>query len=119
MIKIKKRVMKLNEFENSVWYRAACSCGDERCDLTLELEKDEEISSMIFLNMYKNLYWSSHWKSDNKLFNLWLRIKVAAKVLFTGYIKIEESFIFKGEEQIDDFMDALKEGRDYLNNTPE
>lgn len=110
--------MKLHEFEDSVFYRAACCCGNEKCDLTLELERDEDIDNMIFLNMYKNLYWSSHWGSNNCLFNFWLRIKAALRVLFTGYIKVEESFIFKGEEQINDFLDALKKGLDYL-NTPE
>ena len=102
------------EMSVNLYYRAACSCGDEGCDLTLELEKDKECS-MIFLNMYKNLYWSSHWKSDNFFKNKWIRIKAALKMLFTGYVKIEESFIFKGDEQIDAFLNALKEGREYLN----
>jgi len=113
-----KRIMKLHEFEDVIYYRAACSCGDARCDLTLELEKDKKCG-MVFLNMDKNLYWSSHWQSDNFFKNRWLRIKAAFKMLFTGYVEIEESFIFRGDEQIDAFIDALKEGRDYLNNTPE
>lgn len=74
---------------------------------------------MIFLNMYKNVYWSSYWKSDNFFRNIWIRIQASLKVLFTGYIKMEESFIFQGDEQIDAFLNALKEGRDYLDNTPE
>lgn len=109
-----KRIMKLYEFGDSVYYRAACSCGDSKCDLTLELEKEKDID-MIFLNMYKNLYWSSHWKSDNFFKNKWIRIKAAFRMLFTGYIKIEETFMFKGDEQIDAFLDTLKEGREYLN----
>jgi hypothetical protein len=113
-----KRVMKLNEFENAIYYRASCSCGEPKCDLTIELEKDEGLPDMIFLNMYKNLYWSSYWQSDNFFKNAWIRIKGAFKMLFTGYVKVEESFIFQGDKQIDAFLNALKEGRDYLNNTP-
>lgn len=107
--------MELHKFGDAIYYRAACSCGDDKCDLTLELEKDKKCG-MIFLNMYKNLYWSSHWQSDNFFKNMWIRVKAALKMLFIGYVKIEESFIFKGDEQIDAFLNALKEGREYLNN---
>ena len=110
-----KRIMELHKFGDAIYYRAACSCGDDKCDLTLELEKDKKCG-MIFLNMYKNLYWSSHWQSDNFFKNMWIRVKAALKMLFIGYVKIEESFIFKGDEQIDAFLNALKEGREYLNN---
>jgi len=112
-----KRVMKLNEFEGAIYYRASCSCGEPKCDLTIELEKEKDVD-MICLNIYKNLYWSSHWQSDNFFKNMWIRIKGALKMLFVGYVKVEESFIFQGDEQINAFLDALKEGRDYLNNTP-
>jgi hypothetical protein len=113
-----KRIMKLHEFNEAVYYRASCSCGESKCDLSIELER-EKGSDMIFLNMYKNVYWSSYWKSDNFFKNIWIRIQASLKVLFTGYIKMEESFIFQGDEQIDAFLNALKEGRDYLDNTPE
>jgi hypothetical protein len=112
-----KRVMKLNEFEDAIYYRASCSCGEPKCDLTIELEKGKDVD-MIFLNMYKTLYWSSHWQSDNFFETMWIRIKGALKMLFIGYVRVEESFIFQGDDQIDAFLDALKEGRDYLNNTP-
>ena len=105
--------MKVHEFDDAIYYRVSCSCGDQDCDLTLELERDKDCD-MISLNMYKKLYWSSHWQSDNFFKNMWIRIKGALKMLFVGYVKVEESFIFEGDEQINAFLDALKEGRDYL-----
>ena len=107
------RIMKVHEFEKAIYYRASCSCGEPDCDLTLELERDDDCK-MIFLNMYKNLCWSAHWRSDNFFQILWRKIKMACRILFTGYTKVEECFIFCGDEQIDDFLNALKEGRNYL-----
>lgn len=35
-------------------------------------------------------------------------------MLFKGYIEVEESFILRGEEHIDSFIEALEEGKQYL-----
>ena len=107
------KIMKLDEYENSIYYRAACSCTDSRCDLSLDLELDKELD-MIFLNMYEDLYYASYWKSDNWFIDKWYRIKGAVKLLFTGRIKVEDSFIFQGEEQINDFVNAIKQGMEQL-----
>lgn len=113
MSEISKNVMQLHEFEGSVWYRLVCQCGSPRCDLTIELENDRDVSS-VYLNFYKHLAWSSYWGDDNKWYkNFWLRIKCSLRVLFTGYVKVEESFLMQ-EEQIDGFIQALKEGREKL-----
>ena len=114
MSKVDKSVMKIHEWEKAITYRVACNCGDEKCDMTLDLEKDDNLC-MIFLNIYKNLHWSSYWGSTNWFKNIWLRIKCALKVLFTGYIEIQESFIMR-EDQINGFIKALEEGKDYLKN---
>ena len=108
-----KNVMKIHEFEDTVYYRAACNCGSSKCDLTIELEADKDLQ-MIYMNMYKDVYWSAYWKSDNFLGGIWVRIKAALRVLFNGYIEVEESFILQGDEQIDAFMDAIQEGREHL-----
>jgi hypothetical protein len=109
------RIMEIHKFEDAIFYRAACDCGSPDCDLTLELEKDKDLD-MIYLNMYKNLSWSSYWNDDDKWYkNLWCRIKCAIKILFTGYIKVEESFILRDHEQIKSLMDALIDGMESLN----
>jgi len=35
-------------------------------------------------------------------------------MLFKGYVEIEESFLLRGEEHIDSFIEALKEGKEYV-----
>jgi hypothetical protein len=103
------RIMKISEFDDAVYYRASCCCGDPACDLTLELEKDVE-SRVIFLNMYKKFRWSVY-DIDNNFFKVfWSKIKTIFKILFLGYMETEECFIFEGEEQIVSFLNSLKEG---------
>jgi hypothetical protein len=106
--------MTLHEFEKSIFYRAACECGSEDCDLTLELEKDSDIHQ-ITLALYKDLYWAAYWHDDDKWYkNLWLRIKAALRILFIGRIKVEESFLFGSREQIEDFIKALESGMEII-----
>ena len=64
---ISRNVMKTNEFEDSIYYRVACSCNSNEHDVTIEFERDQEIPSMIFLNFYKNIAWCSHWGNLNIL----------------------------------------------------
>jgi len=112
------KVMKIHEFEDAVYYRASCDCGASHCDLTIELERDKEVD-MIFMNMYKDVHWCSYWQADGFFKETWVKIKAALRILFNGHIKVEESFIFKGDDHIDAFLNAIKEGRDYLKNNPE
>ena len=109
--------MKTEKFDNSIFYRIACSCGTDGHDLTLEFEHDKRFPHMLFLNMYKKLAWSSYWGMNNTWYkNIWKRITGAAKMLFKGYIEVEESFILKGEDHIDSFIEALEEGKGYMSN---
>ena len=111
---ISKNVMKTNEFEDSIYYRAACTCGDSDHDITIEFEWNDDIPSMIFLNFYKNIAWCSHWGNNLSWYEkLWKRIKASLKILFTGYIELEESFILS-EDNIEPFIKALIEGEEYI-----
>lgn len=108
------KIMKTYECDNTIFYRASCDCGSPECDLILELEKNKDLE-MVFLNLYKKLRWSSYWgDGDIWYINLWRRIKYAIKVLFTGYIEVEETFIFKDSQQIEHFTTAINEGIEKL-----
>ena len=116
---ISNKVMKTEEFEDSIYYRIACSCGSDDHDMTIEFEHDKKFPSMLFVNMYKKLAWSSYWGMDNTWYkNIWKRITGAAKMLFKGYIEVEESFILKGEDHVDSFIKALEEGKVYIKSGP-
>jgi hypothetical protein len=110
---ITKNAMKTLEFEDSIYYRVACSCASDEHDITIELERDEEIPSMIFLNFYKKIAWCSHWGNLNIFGRAWKRIKCSFLMLFTGYVELEESFILSNDN-IDSFIKALIEGQEYL-----
>lgn len=108
---IEKNVMQILSSEKNIIYRMSCDCMDPECDLILELEKDDD--GFIFLNLYKNLEWASYYNDDVWYKRLWRRIRCAFKVLFTGYIRVEETFVMR-EPQIDGFIKALKEGKEHL-----
>jgi len=112
---ISKNVMKTFEFDDSIYYRVACHCGTDGHDITIEFEKDDKVPSMIFLNFYKNLSWCSRWGKLNIFQRFWNRLTGALKMLFTGYIEVEESFILS-EDNIEPFIEALKEGKGYIEN---
>ena len=107
------RVMTIHEFEDSVYYRAACSCGSHEHEVTIEVEIDKDIN-MVSINFYKNIAWCSHWGSPNFFQRCWLKIKAVFKIIFTGYIELEEGFLMDSEEQIQDFINALEEGKKHV-----
>ena len=111
---ISNKVMKTAEYDDSVYYRLPCSCGSDDHDITLEFEHDKKFPGMLFLNMYKDLAWSSYWGDRNIFERIWKKLKVAFRILFVGYIEVEESFIFQGEDQIDSFIEALTEGKESM-----
>lgn len=111
--KISTGVMKTAQFSNAVYYQVGCSCQDKDCNMTLELEVHDGI---MFLNLYKDLAVSVYWQDDGFFKKLWRRIKYAARIFFTGYIKLEESHVLQGEDQINNFIAALQEGKELLKN---
>lgn len=108
---ISKNVMKTDEFKDSIFYRAACSCGSNEHDVTIEFEIDEDIPSMLFLNFHKKVAWCPSWSNLNLFQRIGSRIACSLEMIFTGYIELEESFIIQGEEDINSFIEALKEGK--------
>ena len=109
-------IMKTAEFDDSIYYRAACACGADEHDVTIEFEKDQH-TTMLFLNFYKTIAWCSHWGNELNWFQrIWKRISASFKMLFTGYIDLEESFILT-EKSIEPFIKALIEGEEYMKKT--
>jgi len=106
------RTMKIEQFEDDVYYRAACSCGNSEHDVTIEFEKDEDGDINLFF--HKKVCYTSRWTANNIFSDFWLRLKGALKLLFTGYIELEESFMLEKGEHIDSFIKALEEGREEL-----
>ena len=66
------------------------------------------------MNFYKQLAWSAYWGTDNWLHQQWGKLKAIYRIIFWGYIEIEESIIFQDQEHIDGFIQALNEGQEKL-----
>lgn len=111
---ISKNVMKMNEFNESIYYRVACDCGSNEDDVTIEFEFEKDCPDIIFLNFHKNILWSYNWGNLNWLQRLWRRITCSLTMLFKGRIELEESFILRGESNIDGFIEALIEGKSLI-----
>jgi len=114
------KIAKVMEFDDAVYYRAMCACGSDDCGLTLELEYDHGLDDIV-LTIYTKLTYCSwygispvdkfYWFKD-----MWQRIKGAFKLLSTGQIRLEESFLFNEAKQIDDFITAIQEGKEKMQN---
>lgn len=108
------RVMRTHEFNDAIYYRVTCDCGEPRCDLTLEFEHDKEIG-YISLNIYKNLIASAHWGGCWNHFDfirVWKnKIKIIFTIIFKGYVEVCEGTLLKDIEHIDNFIKALEEGK--------
>jgi len=107
---ISNRVMKVSEFRDAVYYKVDCDCGSDDHIVTIEMEYDKDFGD-ISMNFYKQVSWSSHWGNYNWFERTWECIKAATKILFTGWIDLEESFLIQGGDHLDTFIDALNEGR--------
>ena len=108
---IKKNVMKIAEFDDSIYYRASCDCGHPDCDLELSVEKEKDIEHMYYLIITGTLKCSAAFSDDDKWYkNFFIRIKYILKILFFGYIETSSDFIMK-KEQLDAFEEVIKEAR--------
>jgi len=108
---ISNRVMKMDEFKEAIFYKADCSCGEDDHITTIEMEYDSQIND-ISINFYKTIAWCSHWNNYNWFERVWKQLKASIKLLFTGYIELEEIFTLEGGEHLNTFIEALHEGRD-------
>jgi len=108
--KISKGVMKTSEWENEVTYRVMCDCGSNDHDASVSMEYDKELNyfSLVF---WKNICWCSRWGVDTWYEKLWKRVSCSLKMLFTGYIEVEEELLIRDLDHIDDFITALIDGR--------
>lgn len=110
---IKKGIMKVSETDISVTYRVMCDAETKECDTTIDFEYDKDIDT-IFVNFYKDLCWSPHINYGNFFVRGYRRIKCALRVLFVGYIRVNESLIMKDIEHIDNFVELLQEGKEEI-----
>ena len=111
-----KNIAEVHNANRMITYKAICGCTGDEDIHTLILECDRKFQ-LITLTLYANTsydFWmeNSPWYYWPK--NVWRRIKKALILIFTGYIKQESSFLFQDKKTIEDYINALKEGIEYL-----
>lgn len=114
--KISYRVLKHEIEPLCVWYKVECGCGDDEHTLDIEFEHDKNAPEYIWITFSKKLFWSSYRDCNHWYESFWRRLKCSIKMLLTGYIEVEESFILNGEKHIDSFIMALNEGKQHILN---
>ena len=117
MGEISKGVMKKFEDDIDILYECACSCGDKDHNVDIEFTYDKEFY-MVEMNFYKDVMWCASWE-PTWYKNLWKRITGSLKMLLTGRIVLEESFLIEDLENMDNIITALIEGRRKLANSLE
>lgn len=53
----RNRIMKMDEYDDHVQYRAACQCGSEDCDMHLFFSIDKDLNNIV-LEIFKKLHWA-------------------------------------------------------------
>ena len=107
---MQNKLMKIKEYsDGSSSWRVACDCHDPNHDCQLWFERSVEDEPRIqdislMLSMEVGIY-----KNYNLLENLWRRISIAAKVLFTGYHTATGEVILD-EDGIKALQFALEQG---------
>lgn len=110
-----KNIMKMTEGKTYTFYRAACSCGHVDDDITLSIAATD--LGTVELEIYTNSVSSdNYYRSDySALRNWWsgacFRLNAALRIIFTGYHKTETLFVMNGDEQINEFIAAIREGQ--------
>lgn len=102
-----KKICTLDEFDDTIIFKAHCGCANDSHIQTLFLERSEDDLS---LSIYCNTN-TPYWKDT-----FFERLKKAIKLVFTGYIEYETSFIFTDKQQVNDYVNALIIGIAKLNN---
>jgi len=98
-------------FDDSLWYVVRCDCGRKECAADIEIEVDKY--GIMILSFYKKLFYDC-W-SDSIWAKFKHRVKGILKLIFNGYLEVEESLVISDVKHIDAFIDALFEARNHLN----
>lgn len=112
------RISKTAEGKDYIYFRASCSCGNDRDSHVIKISDDLDNLGIIEMSFYSTQWdciWFNNPDRDKETFrNFWWRLKRRVvnsfKLLFFGYYETEVDFMFQGEEQIKDYINALQEG---------
>ena len=106
------RVMKIHDFDNSVFYRVSCDCTDAEHDMCLEMDVDD--FPIMSLHFYWNAETTVFWGDANWFKRQWHKLKLIGRLIVHGRLDLQGDFLLLGQKHIDSFIEALKEGKELL-----
>ena len=116
---LRKRVMFMQSWSSkdmgrAITYRIGCSCSESDHDIVMWLEYDKKLKDVAMF-FYKQVEWCNYGDSfKDRMEGYWRRIKDAIKLIFTGYLECETSFIFEDSEHIDNFINTMEKAKQYV-----
>jgi hypothetical protein len=111
-------VETLLEGKGCSYFRTSCRCmGDDVCDFSVVVDDDsaEDGYHDIYLEVslkssHNAIVWDDpRWSRFPR--SMWRRIKACFKLLTTGYLEYEASFMFRGDAQMDEFVETIQKAR--------
>lgn len=118
---ISNRITLLNKHIDVIVYLAKCACSSDNHDLMIFLEKDEdELKLEFYIDVIVNKYFGLWGEKNiflrlkNSIYVMFKRIKISLRVLFKGRIELNQEFLLDNTKQVNDFIKALEEGKEYL-----
>ena len=110
------QVEEIESKENSIIFKTSCSCLDTDHDMTFFLEYEDDIKMLSILFEVVGPAPYCFYSENPWYIKVYNRLKLAIKALTTGRITYQESFIFRGEKQVEDLVSALLHGLTLIKN---
>lgn len=98
------------DHERYVIFRTTCDCGVE--NHSIKVIVDEELGIPLATLFYE-CGWRDEWKAK-WWEKLWRRLKCACSLLFKGQLYLDEEFIFRSGEHLEDFLKALEQASEQV-----
>lgn len=106
-MKNKSNIETTMDDNDFVMFKTTCDCNSDNHSLTVIVEKLGENDYRPLVSLY---FKCSRVDKDSNFFkNMWKRIKDSLQILFTGYLDIDEEFIFRDNDHLKDFRNTLEE----------
>ncbi|MBR6467938.1 MAG: hypothetical protein IKT16_07265 [Desulfovibrio sp.] len=97
------------DMEDFVLFNTTCECCLPQHAITVSVERWGDTDSMPMVSMYFTCACSDFGTEGSLLDKLRRRIQAAAKILWTGSVETQGSFIFRDREHVQDFVATLQE----------
>lgn len=117
MSRLSNKVMLESEFKGFLLFRAACACLHPDHDVRILVSFEEntgveiEFHKKLSLTVVNEGFPSS---LRERLKVIWQRLVACFKILFTGELELESSFLLTEVQHLDDLISALQTGREMV-----